>query len=109
MASNSNVYFPWSGAVDQAFDLMQSWFRNIGGQVGLVNITVGSTADPEMEKRIVGGVGSYGRQLGRISDALRVLVEEAEKSGSLKVPQKKALNDFLTQVEQVDAIKAKYH
>lgn len=108
MASNSTVNFPWAGPVTQFFDIMNSWFRSVGGQFGLVNITVGSTADPEMEKRILDGVGTYGRQVGRISDALRVLVEEAEKSGNLKAPQKKALNDFLTQVEQVDAIKAKY-
>jgi hypothetical protein len=108
MARTSSVYYPLSGPVNQFFDFMNSWFRNIGGQVGLVNITVGSTADPELEKRILEGVGTYGRQVGRISDALRVLVEQAEKNGNLKPPQKKALSDFISQVEQVDEIKAKY-
>lgn len=108
MANGSSVHYPLSGAVDQAFDFMNSWFRAIGGQFGLVNITVGSTADPETEKRILEGVGTYGRQLGRISDALRVLVEQAQKSGGLEDPQqKKALNAFLYQVEQIDAIKGK--
>jgi hypothetical protein len=108
MAKAANVNYPLSGAVDQFFDFMNSWLRNIGGQIGLVNITVGSTADPEVEKRILEGVGTYGRQLGRISDALRVLVEEAEKNGGMKEQQKKALNAFINQVDEVDKIKEKY-
>lgn len=108
MANGSSIHSPFSGAVDQAFDFMNTWFRNIGGQFGLVNITVGSTADSDLEKRILGGVGTYGRQLGRISDALRVLVEDAEKRGGLKEPQKKALDAFISQVDEVDAIKKTY-
>lgn len=108
MAKTSVVYNPLSGPVNQFFDLMNSWFRNIGGQIGLVNITVGSTADPDLEKRILEGVGTYGRQVGRISDALRVLVEQAVKNGGLKEPQKKALDAFIYQVDEVDAIKKKY-
>jgi hypothetical protein len=107
-ANGPSVNYPWSGPVNQTFDFMNSWFRAVGSQFGLVNITVGSTADPEMEKRILEGVGTYGRQLGRISDALRVLVDEAEQHGGLKEPQKKALTAFLHQVDQVDAIKAKH-
>jgi hypothetical protein len=108
MAKTSAVYSPLSGPVNQFFDFMNSWFRSIGGQIGLVNITVGSTADPDLEKRILEGVGTYGRQVGRISDALRVLVEQAGKNGGLKEPQKKALNAFINQVDEVDAIKKKF-
>ncbi len=60
MQNESRVNFPLSGAVNQAFDFMNSWFRAIGSQFGLVNITVGSTADPEMEKKILEDVGTYG-------------------------------------------------
>ena len=107
MANESSVHYPWSGAVTQAFDIMNSWFRTVSGQVGLVNITVGSTADPELEKRILEGVGTYGRQLGRISDALRVLVDQAEKRG-LDAEEKKALIAFTYQTDQIDAIKTKH-
>jgi hypothetical protein len=107
MANESRLNFPFSGGVNQAFDFMNSWFRAIGSQFGLVNITVGSTADPEMERRILEDVGTYGRQLGRIGDALRVLVEHADTS-TLTAQQKKALVAFTYQVDKVDDIKAKY-
>jgi hypothetical protein len=106
MATQSTFNNPLSGSVTQMFDFLNSWFRSIGGQFGLVNITVGSTANPEAEKRILEGVGTYGRQLGRIGDALRVLVDHMDKR-SLKEDQKKALTAFLYQVEQVDEIKKK--
>lgn len=108
MANEStSIHYPWSGAVNQAFDIMNSWFRTAAGQIGLVNITVGSSADPELEKRILEGVGTYGRQLGRISDALRVLVDQAEKRG-LDVQEKKALTAFTYQADQIDAIKERH-
>jgi len=106
MANESAVNFPWSGAVTQAFDFMNSWFRSVGSQFGLVNITVGSSADPEMEKKILEDVGTYGRQLGRVGDALRVLVDEADKS-ALNPQQRKALTAFTYQVDKIDEIKAK--
>jgi len=106
MSTQSTLNYPLSGAVNQMFDMMNSWFRSIGGQFGLVNITVGSTADPDAEKRILEGVGTYGRQLGRIGDALRVLVDHMDKR-QLKDDQKKALTAFLYQAEMIDEIKRK--
>ena len=107
MATQSTFNNPFSGPVSQMFDFMNSWFRSIGGQFGLVNITVGSTANPEAEKRILEGVGTYGRQLGRIGDALRVLVNQSEEKRPLTEEQKKALRAFLVQADQVDEIKKK--
>lgn len=114
MATESSVKFPWSGAVNQGFDFMNSWFRAAGSQFGLVNITVGNTADPEVEKEILEDVGTYGRQLGRIGDALRVLLEEAKigkliDEQKLTDQQKKALVAFTYQVNKIDEIKAKHH
>lgn len=110
MANASVVKYPWSGGVNQAFDFMTSWFRAVGSQVGLVNITVGSTANPEAEKHILEDVGTYGRQLGRVGDALRVLITLAEKDKKtvLTPEQRDALEEFIYQVKKVDQIKAKY-
>jgi hypothetical protein len=107
MAQGYGVNWPLSGAVTQAFDFMNSCIRTVGGQFGLVNITVGSTADPEVEKEILEGVGTYGRQLGRFGDVLRILVERAHLNG-LPEEQKKAVRAFLHQVDMVDDIKAKH-
>jgi hypothetical protein len=37
---------------------------------GLININLGQSSAPEVEQEILEDVGSYGRQLGRIGDAL---------------------------------------
>lgn len=102
-----NMPSPFSGPVTQAFDFMNSWFRAVGSQFGLVNITVGSSADPEVEKEILEEVGTYGRQLGRVGDVLRVLVERADLE-DLPEAQKKSVRAFLHQTDMVDDIKAKH-
>ena len=65
-------FSPLSGPVMQWFD----WIRNQGAQLGFINIYNASSAHPETEQRIVEDVASYGRQLGRVIDALRVLVDD---------------------------------
>lgn len=109
-SSQSTLNYPLSGAVNQLFDFMNSWFRTIGNQFGLVNITVGSTANPEAEKEILEDVGTYGRQLGRVGDALRVLIDHLQEAGQLKVSadEKKALVAFSYQMDKIDDIKAKH-
>ena len=63
---------PLSGDVTQAIDT--SLVRSIGDQLGFININTSGSGDPELERRIVEQVASYGRQLGRVLDALDVLI-----------------------------------
>ena len=63
---------PLSGDVTQAIDT--SLVRGIGDQLGFININTSRSGDPELERRIVEQVASYGRQLGRVLDALDVLI-----------------------------------
>ena len=44
-----------------------------GAQFGLINIDLGDTAESDLERKILDKVRSYGRQLGRIGDALDVI------------------------------------
>jgi hypothetical protein len=108
--SQSTLNYPLSGAVSQLFDFMNSWFRAIGNQFSLVNITYGSTSNPDAEKAILEDVGTYGRQLGRIGDALRVLIDQLQQAGQLQVTgdAKKALVAFAYQMDKIDDIKAKH-
>jgi hypothetical protein len=50
-------------------------FYQQGAQFGFINIDLGTTAHPEVEQAILDEVGSYGKQLGRIGDALEVLLK----------------------------------
>ena len=55
-----------------------TWFTKlVGGQFGLININLGKSTDPVLEQQILDDVGSYGRQLGQMGDAL----EEPGRSG----------------------------
>lgn len=92
---------PLGGAVTQAFDLWSQWFQNVG-QMGLVNIDIGRTPKPELERRILQEVGSYGRQIGRISEALDVLIDQADLDRTkLSDAQIAALHDFREMVAEV--------
>jgi hypothetical protein len=102
----STFSLPLSGPVDQVFRIWTSWFRSVGSQFGLVNINLGKSTNPAVESEILDQVGSYGRQLGTIGDALRVLVEQADHQGKLK--DNDAIKVFLAAMKQIDNIKAQY-
>ena len=47
----------------------------IGSQFGLINITLGQSSDPAVESDVLSDVGTYGKQLGQIGDALLAVIE----------------------------------
>jgi hypothetical protein len=57
-------------------------FYQQGAQFGLINIDLGDTAESDLERKILDRVGSYGRQIGRIGDALGSGSEAREAWGS---------------------------
>jgi len=46
-----------------------------GWQFSLFSVNLGESSDPEVEKAAIERVGSYGRQIGHIAEALEVIVE----------------------------------
>ena len=96
--------YPLSGDVTQAINPWNWIFSPRGGQFGIVNINVGQSADPGLEEEILDEVGSYGRQLGRIGDALAVLLDNL-KLEKLDAAERKAIEDFRFQLEQVRRVK----
>ena len=70
--------FQFSLAPDKLWQAINPWsFYQQGAQLGFVNINLGQTPHPEIEQKVLEEVGSYGRQLGRIGDALEVLIDHA--------------------------------
>ena len=99
-----NFKLPLSGDVIQAINPWNWFIRSEGGQFGLVNINLGKSGNPAMEQRILDEVGSYGRQLGRMGDALEVLLKHV-KLEKLDPAERKAIDDFRFQLEQVRRVK----
>jgi hypothetical protein len=87
---------PLSGAVTQSFALPFS----AGGQFGLFNINLGSSGDTALEQQMLTKVGSYGRQLGRLCDAVEVLLKKAENK-NLTPDDERALETFHQMTESI--------
>jgi hypothetical protein len=92
-------------APDKLWQSINPWsFYNQGAQFGLINISLGQTKHPEIERNVLDEVGSYGRQLGRIGDALEVLVRHFDQS-KLKQPEKDALAILSGQLAEIRKVK----
>jgi hypothetical protein len=79
-------------------------FRAEGSQVGLVNVYMGHAGDPVVEQKILDDVGTYGRQLGRIGDALAVIINHMDQS-NLTEEERRTIRTLMLQLEHIDAIK----
>ena len=101
-----NFRLPLSGDVTQTINPWNCFFRTIGSQLGLININLGKSSDPALEEQILNDVGSYGRQIGQIGDALRVLIAHV-KLDDLKPEEDRAVKALLYQLDEVDRLKTK--
>lgn len=73
--------FQFNLAPEHLWQAINPWTWNVGtGQVGLVNISLGHSGDDELERRVLDEVGSYGRQIGHLGEALEVLIKYADTS-----------------------------
>jgi hypothetical protein len=97
--------FHLSLAPERLWQAINPWsFYNQGAQVGLVNISLGNTARPDIERRVLDEVGSYGRQIGRMGDALEVLMRHLDRS-KLSAQERDILAIFEGQLAEVRKIK----
>ena len=83
------------------------------GQVGLFIIMIDgmNSKNPIQERNIVTGVASYGRQLGRVGDALNVLIRlvvSRMDDSDLKQDELRALEAFTQMFEEIAKIKGEH-
>ncbi|WP_417667854.1 hypothetical protein [Roseibium sp.] len=98
---------PLSGDVFQAINPWFDMFKAFGSQFGLININLGRSPAPEIEQKVLSEVGSYGRQLGRMGEALNILIEKLEpKLDDLTKEERLALNAFRVMQAEIDQIKS---
>ena len=97
--------FQFSLAPEKLWQAINPWtFYQQGAQFGFINIDLGQTSHPEVERAILDDVGSYGRQLGRIGDALEVLLNHV-KLDRLSQAEKDALSVLRGQLAAVRQVK----
>ena len=81
---------------------------NFETQQGFINVNLMQSSDPGMERDIVENVAGYGRQLGRISETLRVLLDHgALRAAALSPEDRKAVQDFTDMTDQIADVKKK--
>lgn len=72
------------------------------------NITTSSAGDPILESRIVSSVSSYGQQLGRLSDAMNLVIEGLAKSHpGLNLNDKPEITAFLDLYAKIEDEKSR--
>ena len=100
--------FPLSGNVTQSI-LPWTWlFNPVGSQVGLVNIELGPSSNPAVEEEVLTSVASYGKQLGRIEDALEVLLAHFHPKKKLTAQEQGAVDDLKSLLTEIAAVKKKH-
>ena len=100
------VQLPLSGDVTQAINPWSWTFGSASSQVGLVNINLGRSTDPELEQEVLDEVGSYGKQPGGIGDALVVLIRHV-KLEDLDAGEIDAITALRFQLEEIARVKTR--
>jgi hypothetical protein len=80
-------------------------FGAVGSHFSFLNVEVGHSSAPEVESKVLENVGSYGKQLGRMGDALRVLLDHFEPEKPLSQKEKKAIRALQAMLDEIDDIK----
>jgi hypothetical protein len=97
---------PLSGDVVQSINPFTAFMT--GGQFGLVNINLGQSSEPDVEAEVLSDVASYGKQLGRIGDALIVLLNHFHPRTPLTADETEAIAALKDMLEKVAQVKEKH-
>jgi hypothetical protein len=108
MATGDPPHFPWTAIAPAEW--MRTWQATWRGAPDYLaqsilpgwtfNISSSNSTAPQTEVDVV-GKHSYGHQIGRMSDALELLVEERDG----RAPDDKRFSDFLTMKHEIDNVK----
>jgi hypothetical protein len=99
---------PLSGDVVQSINPLTSFFSPAGSQFGLVNINLGQSSEPNVEAEVLSDVASYGKQLGRVGDALIVLLRHFHPRTPLSADEQAAIDALKEMVNHVAQVKDKH-
>jgi hypothetical protein len=100
---------PLSGDVVQSINPWTAFMSPIGNQFGVVNITLGQSSAPEVERDVLSDVGTYGKQLGQIGDVLIALLARMPTSPPLSAAEEKAINDLRKTLNQIADVKDRHN
>jgi hypothetical protein len=91
-------------APDRLSQVINPWSWTMGN-FNLFTVNLGQSSDPEFEAKVLDRVGSYGRQIGRIGEALAVVLAHMDRD-SLQPQELAALRALERQLEEIADMKA---
>ena len=94
---------PLSGDVVQSINPFTAFMT--GGQFGLVNINMGQSSEPKVEEEVLSDVATYGKQLGRIGDALVVLLAHFHPRKPLTAEETAVIDALREMLEKIADVK----
>jgi hypothetical protein len=94
--------------MSQNIDQMMSMWLGIAPQLGLININQMKSSDHGLEQRIVRDVAGYGKQLGRVIDALEIISKVVVEHEALTPEDRDALGRFSEMATEISAVKLGY-
>jgi hypothetical protein len=99
---------PLGGDVTQTIAPWTGFLNNLGNSFNLFSLNLGRSSNPEIEQQVLTEVGSYGKQLGRICDALTVLVAHFKPDRELTADEAKALRDLMRMLDDICDVKERH-
>jgi hypothetical protein len=99
---------PLSGNVTQSINPWTAMFSPIGNQASVFTINLGTSSNPPVESQVLSDVASYGKQLGRIGDALLVLLAHFRPDRELSRHEEKVIRDLKRMLEDIADVKARH-
>jgi hypothetical protein len=97
--------FQISLAPDKLWQAINPWtFNQQGARFGFINIDLGNTQHADVEQTILNEVGSYGRQLGHIGEALGIILKHVQLH-KLNDSERKVIEVFQGELARVEQIK----
>lgn len=99
----NNVYMPLQLAPNALTQpILPNWSFN------LFSVNLGTSSNARVEQKAIEQVGSYGKQIGHLAEALEVVIQKLQllESKDLSRDERDALQVFLGDVSAVRKIKA---
>jgi hypothetical protein len=108
-----DVSWPWTWPLggDVTRWIRTTWIKSLSDQTGFININNVRAGDPEVERRIIEDVAGYGRQLGRMMEALDVAIGQLRlgERTDLTADERHALQDFSDDPPAYQRVAARLH
>ncbi|MDK1389514.1 hypothetical protein QN224_29475 [Sinorhizobium sp. 8-89] len=96
---------PLSGDVTQTIPPWAALFSPFNNQYSAITVNLGRSSAPAVEEEVLAEVGSYGKQLGRIGDALLVLLKHFRPETPLASDEQEAIDALKQMLDEIATIK----